>query len=96
MAGSDKEIWDTVVHQGIELQVQVHTMTRGFQVMNIALEDVVLGREWLHSKGSTLKQSYEHNSLYFMVNGKHVLFWVSVMSHQHLPYVIMSFFFYKN
>ena len=34
---------------------------------------MVLGREWLHSLGPTLKRSYEHNSFMFEVNGTHVL-----------------------
>ena len=34
---------------------------------------MVLGREWLHSLGPTLKQSYEHNSFMFEINGTHVL-----------------------
>ena len=39
----------------------------------MAHADVVLGREWLHSLGSSLKRNYEHNSLSFVSNGIHVL-----------------------
>ena len=35
--------------------------------------DVVLGCEWLHSLGSTLKRSYEHNTITFQDHGVHVL-----------------------
>ena len=72
MTGNDKEVWDTVV-QEVELKVQEHTMTLDFQVMNMARANVVLGREWLHSLGSSLKRSYEHNSISFLSNGVHVL-----------------------
>ena len=34
---------------------------------------MVLGREWLHSLGSSLKRSYDHNSISFVSNGAHVL-----------------------
>lgn len=84
--GSDKEIWDTVV-QGVELEVQGHMMTLDFQVMNMSHADVVLGREWLHGLGSTLKRNYEHNSLSFVSNGVHVLL---LGVHQHLLFVALS------
>ena len=35
--------------------------------------DVILGREWLHGLGSSLHRSYEHNTITFTANGKHVL-----------------------
>ena len=35
--------------------------------------DVVLGREWLHGLGSSLKRSYEHNTITFSDQGTHVL-----------------------
>ena len=35
--------------------------------------DVILGREWLHGLGSLLQRSYEHNTIMFTANGKHVL-----------------------
>ena len=72
MTGNDKEVWNTVV-QGVELKVQENMMTLDFQVMNMARVDVVLGREWLHSLGSSLNCSYEHNSLSFISNDIHVL-----------------------
>ena len=34
--------------------------------------DVVLGHEWLHNLGPTLKQSYKHNLFMFEDNGTHV------------------------
>ena len=39
--------------------------------MNMSRGDVILGREWLHGLGSSLKQSYEHNTIAFKANGKH-------------------------
>ena len=48
-------------------------MTLDFQVMHMDRADVVLGREWLHNLGPSLKQSYEHNSFMFDDNGIHVL-----------------------
>ena len=71
MSAHDSEVWDTFV-AGVTLDVQGHTMTLSFHVMNMDRADVVLGREWLHSLGPSLKQSYEHNSFMFDVNGKHV------------------------
>ncbi|MCO5549378.1 hypothetical protein L7F22_002849 [Adiantum nelumboides] len=73
MSGNDKEIWETMV-QGIELIVQAHTMTLDFQVMNTDRADVVLRWDRLHGLGNTLHTSFEHNFLFFMANGKHVLF----------------------
>ena len=35
--------------------------------------DVILGCEWLHGLGSALHRSYEHNTITFTANGKHVL-----------------------
>lgn len=67
-----KEVWEMVV-QEVELKVQEHTMTLDFQVMNMSRADVVLEREWLHSLGSSLKCSYEHNSISFVSIGTHVL-----------------------
>lgn len=57
----------------MELIVQEHVMQLDFQVMNMDRADVVLGREWLHGLGNTLRPSYEHNSLSFIADGKHVL-----------------------
>ena len=74
------EVWDTFV-AGVALDVQGHTMTLSFHVMNMDRADVVLGREWLHSLGPSLKRSYEHNSLMFDVNGKHVL----LLGEKHIP-----------
>ena len=42
--------------------------------MNMSCVDVVLGQEWLHGLGSFLKRSYDHNTITFEANGKHVLF----------------------
>ena len=50
MHGDDKDVWDTEV-KGVSLNVQSHTMTLDFQVMNMLRADVVLGQEWLHSLG---------------------------------------------
>ena len=72
MHGDDKDVWDTEV-KGVSLNVQSHTMTLDFQVMNMLRADVVLGREWLHSLGSTLKRSYEHNTIAIEDHGVHVL-----------------------
>ena len=80
MSAHDSEVWDTFV-AGVALDVQGHTMTLSFHVMNMDRADVVLGREWLHSLGPSLKRSYEHNSLMFDVNGKHVL----LLGEKHIP-----------
>ena len=48
-------------------------MTLDFQVMNMERADVVLGREWLHGLGPSLKRSYEHNTITFSEQGTHVL-----------------------
>ena len=72
LMGRDKEVWDTVV-QEVELKVQEHTLTLDFQVMKLSRADVILEKEWLHSLGSSLKRSYEHNSISFVSNGTHVL-----------------------
>ena len=53
--------------------VQEHTMVLDFQVMNMSRTDVILGHEWLHGLGPLLKRSYEHNTITFEANGKHVL-----------------------
>ena len=41
--------------------------------MNMSGADVILGCEWLHGLGSSLHRSYEHNTIIFTANGKHVL-----------------------
>ncbi|MCO5583428.1 hypothetical protein L7F22_037339 [Adiantum nelumboides] len=43
------------------------------EVMHMDRADVVLGREWLHSLGLSLKRSYVHNMASFDVDGIHVL-----------------------
>ena len=53
--------------------VQENTMVLDFQVMNMSCADVILGREWLHGLGSLLHRSYEHNTIMFTANGKHIL-----------------------
>ena len=70
--GDDHDVWDTQVQQ-VPVFVQEHTMVLDFQVMNMSCADVILGREWLHGLGLLLKQSYEHNTIVFEANGKHVL-----------------------
>ncbi len=72
MHGDDKDVWETEV-KGVTLDVQSHTMTLDFQVMNMERADVVLGREWLHGLGPSLKRSYEHNTITFSDQGTHVL-----------------------
>ena len=72
ISAHDSEVWDTYV-ENVVLVVQGHTMTLSFQVMNMDRADVVLGREWLHILGPTLKRSYEHNSFMFEDKGTHVL-----------------------
>ena len=70
--GDDHNVWDTQVQQ-VPVFVQEHTMVLDFQVMNMSRADVILGREWLHGLGSSLQRSYEHNTIMFTANGKHVL-----------------------
>ena len=41
--------------------------------MHMDWADVVLGHEWLHNLGPTLKQSYKYNFLMFEDNGTNVL-----------------------
>ena len=53
--------------------LQEHTMVLDFQVMKMSCADVILGHEWLHGLGSSLHRSYEHNTITFTANGKHVL-----------------------
>ena len=48
-------------------------MVLEFQVMNMSRANVILGREWLHGLGSALHRSYEHNTITFTANGKHVI-----------------------
>ena len=49
--------------------------------MNMDHADVVLGREWLHNLGPSLKQSYKHNLFMLDDNGKHVL----LLGEKHVP-----------
>ena len=53
--------------------VQEHTIGFNFQVMNMSHTDVILGWEWLHGLGFSLKRSYKHNTITFEANDKHVL-----------------------
>ena len=71
--GDDHDVWDTQVQQ-VPVFAQEHTMVLDFQVMNMSHADVILWREWLHRLGSSLHRSYEHNTITFTANGKHVLF----------------------
>ena len=72
MNGNDKDVWDTQVNNA-PLFVQGHTMLLNFQVMNMSRANVVLGQEWLHVLGSSLKHSYKHNYIQFKASGTHVL-----------------------
>ena len=42
----------------MELEVQGHKMTLNFLAMNMPRIDVVLGQEWLHGLGVSLKFNY--------------------------------------
>ena len=57
--------------------------------------DVILGREWLHALGSSLQRSYEHNTIMFTTNGKHVLLIGNAMYHRHPLYVQLSSHFWS-
>ena len=80
MNGIDTDVWDTEV-KDVSLEVQGHTMKLDFHVMHMTRADVVLGREWLHSLGSSLTRSYQHNTLAFEDNGVHVL----IMGESEVP-----------
>ena len=71
MNGIDTDVLDIEV-KDVFLEVQGHTMKLDFHVMHMTRADVVLGREWLHSLGSSLTRSYQHNTLAFEGNGVHV------------------------
>ena len=64
MNGIDTDVWDTEV-KDVSLEVQGHTMKLDFHVMHMTRADIVLGHEWLHSLGSSLTRSYQHNTLAF-------------------------------
>ena len=72
MNGSDKDVWDQQA-KGVPLEMQGHIMNINFHVMHMTRADIVLGREWLHSLGSSLQRSYQSNTLAFEDNGVHVL-----------------------
>ena len=72
IATHESKIWDTYV-ANVVLTIQEHNMILNFQVMYMDRVDVVLGQEWLHNLGPTLKWSYKHNLLMFKDNGTHVL-----------------------
>ena len=72
MNGIENDVWDTVVND-VSLEMQGHTMKLDFHVMHMTRANVVLGHEWLHSLGSSLTRSYQHNTLAFEDNGVHVL-----------------------
>ena len=42
----------------VELEVQGHVMRLDFHVMHMTKANVVLGHEWLHGLGPSLKHSY--------------------------------------
>ena len=44
-----------------------------FHVMHMTRADVVLGREWLHGLGPSLKCSHQHNTLTFDAHGALIL-----------------------
>ena len=44
-----------------------------FHVMHTTRSNVILGREWLHGLGPSLKHSYHHNTLTFDAHGAHIL-----------------------
>ena len=50
----DSKVWDTFV-SNVALDDQGHTINLSFHVMNMDRTDVVLGREWLHNLGPSLK-----------------------------------------
>ena len=73
MNDNDKDVWVTVVKE-VSLEMQNYSTKVDFQVMNMTRADVVLGREWLYSLGTTLTRSYTHNTISFRDNvGAHVL-----------------------
>ena len=80
MNGIDTDVWDKEV-KDVSLEVQGHMMKLDFHVMHMTRADVVLGREWLHSLGSSLTRSYQHNTLAFEDNGVHVL----IMGESEVP-----------
>ena len=65
-------MWDKAVLE-FKLEVQGHTTKLNFHVMHMSLADKVLGCEWLHGLGSSLKRSYQHNTLAFDDSGIHGL-----------------------
>ena len=64
MNGNDKDVWDTVLKE-VTLEMQNYSTKMDFQVMNMTRADVVLGREWLYSLGTTISRSYTHNTISF-------------------------------
>ena len=48
-------------------------MNIDFHVMHMTRADIVLGREWLHSLGSSLQRSFQSNTLTFEDNFVHIL-----------------------
>ena len=80
MNGTNKDVWGKAV-KDVSLDVQGHSMKLDFHVMNMTRADVVLGREWLHGLGSSLRRNYQHNTLTFEDNGVHVL----LMGEQDVP-----------
>ena len=65
-------MWDKAI-KGVKMKVQGHVMQLDFHVMHMSREDVVLGHEWLHGLGPSLKYSYQHNTLTFDAQGAHIL-----------------------
>ena len=80
MNESDKDVWDQEVND-VPLKMQGHTMNINFHVMHMTRVDLVLGHEWLHSKGSSLQRSYQSITLALEDNGVHVL----LLGEQDIP-----------
>ena len=73
MNDNDKDVWDTMVKE-VTLEMQDYSTKMDFQVMNMTRANVVLGKEWLYSLGTTLSRSYTHHTISFKDSiGAHVL-----------------------
>ena len=57
--GDDRDVWDAKVDI-VLLSMFGHNMVVNFEVNDTSKADVILGKEWLHALGSSLKHSYEH------------------------------------
>ena len=58
-----------------------------FHVMHMTRADVVLGHEWLHGLGLSLKCSYQHNTLTFDAHGANIL----MMGHEDVLFSPMIY-----